>query len=144
MDLIKESLKSSDYFGQSVKLIFSNETKFTTVLGGILTLAIFGLSLALIIEQSNSLINRKKAVTNYMSLYKSYAPLTSLNDGKITGFSYQFLDRNFQAFYDESYFLFEITFFEIIHSTLGKTTVNLKPIISSNCSNEIELFVNDN
>ena len=47
---LKLLIKSFDYFGQEVKLIFNNENKFSTVFGGLFSLLIYCLLISLSIS----------------------------------------------------------------------------------------------
>jgi len=61
--LIKDLIKSSDYFGRNVELIFNNKAKFSTYLGGYLSLTILALTIILILNLGQELYERKSPKT---------------------------------------------------------------------------------
>jgi tetratricopeptide (TPR) repeat protein len=77
---VKDVIKSSDYFSRNVQLIFNNRAKFPTYLGGILTLMILSLTVALIVNLGSELVYRKSPKTNIHNQYNAISPIIYFNN----------------------------------------------------------------
>ena len=140
--LIKDVLKSSDYFGKNIQLIFNKQSKFSTHLGGVLTIIIIILSFSLVISLGSELFERKSPKTNFNSSFQRDSPIIYFNDN-LTTFSFQFLDKDLNTFYDETYLVLNSTLTTFLIYENSTSYVTQKPIILSNCSNYINYFIND-
>jgi hypothetical protein len=106
MNYFKEGLLNLDYFGQPLRLTFDGRKKFSTELGGILTLIIFTLITVLAINQGSELLNHLKPKVNSVNLYLVDQPIINLSD-RVLMFNFQFLTNAFKPNYDPSYFTFK-------------------------------------
>jgi len=111
------SVKRLDYFGEHIKLHFNKQKKYNTILGGILSIMVYSLTISLIITLGQTLIYKNSPRTNSVTLFKEYSPVIDIQkmDIKIAfGFFLDYIGR----FDDPSYFTF-ITEKSIISRTEG-------------------------
>ena len=81
--------------------------------------------------------------TNINSIYKSVSPLIYFNNN-LTVFSFQFSDKDFYSFYDETYFTFELSSYSLNNNyTSGESVEKTVKIILKNCSDLKHYFVNN-
>src|SRR5690349_8028905 len=106
-------IEEVDLFSQSVVLHFNNQKKFPTVLGGLLTLTIYCLIMALLISLGQDLIYRNKPIANLVNLFSPIAPTLKVNDESLP-FVFQILGNDLLPIQiDNSYFQFEINQFVV-------------------------------
>jgi hypothetical protein len=63
MNILKWGVRSIDYFGQPVQITFDRERKYTTVIGGILSLIMYIFIGVLTIKAGNSLLFKTQPKT---------------------------------------------------------------------------------
>jgi hypothetical protein len=140
---MRDVFKFSDYFSQSIQLNFYNKEKFSTELGGLITLSIFSLIVTLIINTGKELILRKSPKTNHNTLYNRSAPMISMNSDSTSFFSFKFIDKEGKPFYDERYFKYEITLEKEHRHTITDKMVSISEKLKlTDCSKMKDEFDN--
>jgi hypothetical protein len=132
------TLRKIDYFNQSVQLTFNNEKKFGTYLGGILSLVIFSLIVALAWGILSDLFNRRNPKTSMTSTYYREAPMLNLSSLNMIYASY-FMSKDFEPFYDTSYFKYEIFHFKKAKDG-SNNEIQIKPLNFVDCSKYLGFF----
>jgi hypothetical protein len=138
MNNLRNILIGLDYFGQPVRLTFNGSKKFSTEIGGLLTISIFCVILVLIIQQGGDLLKHLKPKVNVMDLYLLDQPIIEISDTNIM-FSVQLLTNTFQPSSDASYFTMQLEQFVVERNEKG-SFFNTYPIHLESCSLHIDSF----
>jgi hypothetical protein len=128
-----------DYFSCPVQITFDNREKYSTLLGKFLSVIIYSITLALIINSWSSLFNRVNPKTSTTNFYKVDSPLmnlTELNSIYIALFQ----TSDFLPFNDPSYVTFETDIFEVKRFDDGSASFSYEPLKQMNCSHYREIF----
>lgn len=141
-DFLVSFVKRADYFGESVKLHFDNNKKFKTILGGILSISILVLIIALLVSLGQNLVNRDIPRTNSVTLFKEYPPPINLKKNYLN-FAFGFeLFNGLGRFYDPTYFSFEVVLTQYNRTNSSQIRTN-NVLNFSLCKDIPETFVND-
>lgn len=131
--------KNIDYFSQPVQITFANEKKYSTILGRILSIIIYAVTLALIISSWNNLLNRTNPKTSMTNSHIVDSPIMNLTELKSIYVSL-FLTKDFVPFSDPSYFTIETNQFLVRRYDNGTATFDYIPLKQVNCSKYYESF----
>ena len=71
-------IKSADIFGVAIELEFEKKNKFKTILGGIISFALYATTISLIYTLGRSLARKDSPKTNKSILNLPYAPLMDI------------------------------------------------------------------
>src|SRR5689334_11428547 len=94
-------LKKIDIFGQSITLMFNKNHKFKTNLGGVFTILMILIIVALAFNAGQELVYKEKPKVTITNIYSPISPLIQIED-EVLLFAFQILDSNFTQYYDES------------------------------------------
>jgi hypothetical protein len=137
--MIKWLFHNIDYFSCPVQITFNDREKYSTILGKILSIIIYCVTLALIVSSWSSLFNRQNPKTSTTITYKKISPLmnlTELNSIYIALFQ----TSDFLPFNDPSYLSFETNLFEVKRFENGSASFSYVPLKTKNCSDYREIF----
>jgi hypothetical protein len=141
-DGIKWVIEKFDYFGEPMLLNFNKEKKFKTVLGGFLSLIIYGVSLTIIVISGMQLIRRENPNTTYTQKNLGIAPTIQLRDqGTLFIAFLQLSDMVYSQFYDPTYMDIKWNQFTSIRFENGTILTNKTELPSVNCTNYYDRFV---
>jgi hypothetical protein len=76
--MLKWLFHNADYFSQPVLITFNNEEKYSSLMGKILSVIIYSITLLLILTSCDSLQNRRYPKTSTTNYYQNNAPLMNL------------------------------------------------------------------
>jgi len=126
VNLANHYITKLDYFGEHVKLKFDNQNKYNTLLGGLLSILIYALTLSILVSLGQ--IYRNVPRTNFVTLFQEYSPVIDIHKMDIEIAFGFFLDI-YGRFDDPRYFTFT-TEKSIINRTEGfkkiKTNVEME------------------
>jgi hypothetical protein len=137
--MIKWLFHNIDYFSRPVQITFDDREKYSTILGKILSLVIYCLTVALIVNSWNSLLDRVNPKTSTTNTYKVDSPLMNLSELNSI-YIVLFQTSDFLAFNDPSYIKFVTNLFEVKRYDNGTSSFNYFPLKQMNCSKYRETF----
>jgi hypothetical protein len=108
---ISSGLRSIDYFSQPIQITFNKKRSFATVLGGFLSLIIYCVTITLIFNSANGLLNKVNPKTTMTDSALFNAPLLNLTEQNLI-YAVTILNRNFESFYDDTIFTMEFSQFK--------------------------------
>jgi hypothetical protein len=130
-----------DYFSCPVQITFHNQDKYSSLMGKILSIMIYGVTLSLIITSWNSLLNKKNPKTSMTNSYQTDSPLMNISELNSVYIA-NFLTRDYLPFKDSSYFTIEANLFEVKRYTNATATFNDYALKQVNCSLYKEKYKN--
>jgi hypothetical protein len=133
-------IRSIDYFAQPVQIFFNGEKKYSTVLGGLVSLIIFCITVALIFNSSTNLFNRTNPLTSMTNTFLRYSPIMNLSDDNHFYAAY-LITSDLKVFSDPSYFSIEINQFILERNDNGSQKVSFLDIQKKNCSLYFQTFL---
>jgi len=138
---IKWAIEKSDYFGQPVSLNFNKQKKFKTIVGGILSLIIYGVSISVIIISGWSLISRLNPKTTYTKKNLGTSPITKLKEqNQLFMVYFQPNGAGYDKLYDPTYVELQFNLFTSERFDNGTQITSKTPLNSTNCTNYYSNF----
>ena len=138
-------VEKSDYFSQLVTLNFNKEKKFQTIIGGIISLIIYGVSLAVIVISSMQLIGRLNPKTTYTQKNLGQTPIINLNSSEYLFITYfQSPNGGYYQLYDPT--IFSLNFYQFLsYRYPNGTQITSKTLLPwVNCTNYLPIFQAEN
>lgn len=136
-------LHKLDYFDIPIQLKFNNEDTVSTIIGSILSLCIYILSLALTISYGSSIYNRTTPTVTQINSYNVTAPIINMKDMDLTLIA-TMVDANGVIFNDPSYFSLSLTQYLLNRYENGTYTVASLDLKITNCTRFINIFEKHN
>jgi hypothetical protein len=126
-------LKSIDYFSQPMQITFNQKRNFSTVLGGILSLIIYCVTISLVMSSASNLLSKVNPKTTMTESSLTNAPLLNVAEQNLI-YVITFLDRNFQPLYDDSLFTMDLSQFKRERQSDGNMLTQYIPLNKTSCS----------
>jgi hypothetical protein len=136
-------IRRADYFSQPIQLTFNNEKKFGTLFGGFLSVGIYVLIIFLISNSLDTFFYKYNPKTTMTNTYYVDQPILNMSENQMIYSSY-FMTKDFNIFYDPSYFTYSISQFLVQRFSNGSQIIENRPVSIVNCSNYYDFYASKN